>query len=218
MLHPFTTFLHFTRQYLTVCRCLSQNKKLVLLALLLGVSVNPARAIAHAAEGMATTPELTMSVSANRFIAQAMPLPVVINTDRRVQVFFPVFPAANDDFTQVAPVWRTTRGAGVARFAVEQLIAGPTATEQRQGLRPVVAFQGSSTCRRDFTLSISNGVARLQFCRQVISGGVGDDARLRSAIAATLQQFSTVNDVVILNPDGSCFGDMSGENRCYEQL
>ncbi|WP_277878043.1 hypothetical protein [Leptolyngbya sp. FACHB-261] len=35
-----------------------------------------------------------------------------------------------------------------------------------------------------------------------------------SAIEATLRQFPTVNRVVILNPNGDCLGDESGENRC----
>lgn len=135
---------------------------------------------------------------------------------RSVQVFFSRFPAAGDDFTQVASVTRSTSRVSVARFAIEQLLVGPTSTERRQGLRSPVQLQGNSTCGSDFTLSINNGVARLQFCRQVVSAGVGDDARAKSAIEATLKQFATVSRVVILDSNGNCFGDQSGENLCLD--
>lgn len=139
-------------------------------------------------------------------------------TLREVQVFFPHYPEANDDFTQVVPVWRTTSSLGVARFAIEQLIAGPTSAEEQEGFASVLHFQGESNCPGDFTIAITNQVAKLQFCRQVVSNGVGDDARAQQAIEATLQQFSTIDTVVILNPDGSCFADQSGLNRCLASL
>ncbi len=137
---------------------------------------------------------------------------------RDIQVFFPHYPEATDDFTQVAPVWRTTSSMGVARFAIEQLIAGPTPDEQHQGFASVIHLEGTSTCEGDFTIAITNQVAKLQFCRYVISNGIGDDARAQQAIKATLQQFSTIDTVVILNPDGSCFADQSGLNRCLAAL
>ena len=137
---------------------------------------------------------------------------------RQVQVFFPRFPQAGSDFTQVTPVLRSTTNSSVARFAIEQLLAGPTRAEQRQGLRPALSLRGSSNCGSDFTLRITAGVAQIRFCRQVVSAGVGDDARAKSAIDATLKQFSTVSQVIILNSDGSCFGDQSGENRCLSGL
>ena len=133
---------------------------------------------------------------------------------RRVQVFFPRFPQAGNDFTQVAPVWRSTSTNSVARFAIEQLLAGPTTAERQQGLRPAIQLRGASNCGSNFTLRLVNGTAQLQFCQQVLSAGVGDDARAKSAIEATLKQFSSINRVIILNVDGSCFGDQSGENRC----
>jgi len=44
----------------------------------------------------------------------------------------------------------------------------------------------------------------------------GDDARIQAAINQTLKQFSTINKVVILNEQGDCFKDMSGQNLCFE--
>ncbi|HBB36284.1 MAG TPA: hypothetical protein DDZ80_23840 [Cyanobacteria bacterium UBA8803] len=139
-------------------------------------------------------------------------------TSRKVKVFFPKSPNSDRDFTYVEPVWRTTTSPGIARFAIEQLIAGPTNEESRKGLINAIDLQGSSNCGQDFTLAISQGVARLQLCKTVVSGGVGDDARAISAIEATLKQFPTIQSIVILDKDGNCFGDGSGENLCLVSI
>ncbi len=131
-----------------------------------------------------------------------------------VKVFFPKQPRSNNDFSYVEAVNRTTQSQSVARFAVEQLIAGPTSAERQKGFVGAVQLRDSSNCGGDFNVSISRGAARLQFCRTVVSAGVGDDARAKSAVTATLKQFRGVQSVVILDKNGNCFGDMSGENRC----
>ncbi len=138
------------------------------------------------------------------------------NTARlsKVKVFFPKTPQSNNNFSYVESVIRTTQSQSLARFAVEQLIAGPTKAERQKGLVSAIQLRDSSNCTSDFKLSISQGVARLQFCRTVVSRGVGDDARTKSALTATLKQFSNVNSIIILDKNGNCFGDMSGENRC----
>lgn len=150
---------------------------------------------------------------------QATPVQVMTAqaTTKSVKVFFPKDPSPRENFTYVEPVWRRTTSAGVAQFALEQLIAGPTRQEQAIGLRGPIRLQGRSTCGKDFTLAINTGVARLKFCRPVVSAGVGDDARLNSAVSATLKQFSTVRSVIILDHRGNCLGDMSGENLCLRR-
>ncbi|MEP0871717.1 GerMN domain-containing protein [Trichocoleus desertorum AS-A10] len=130
-----------------------------------------------------------------------------------VKVFFPTS-RSQQDFSYVAPVVRRTQTQGVAQFAIEQLIAGPTSQERQQGFRAPINFQGSSNCGRDFKLAVSTGVAKLQFCKQVVSGGIGDDARIKSSISATLKQFSSISSVVLLDRNGNCLNDQSGENRC----
>lgn len=135
-------------------------------------------------------------------------------TLNKVKVFFPKNPQSNNNLNYVEPVIRTTRNQNLARFAVEQLIAGPTRAERQKGWLPAIQLRGSSNCSSDFKLSISQGVARLQFCRINPSGGIGDDARAASSLTATLQQFTNVKSVIILDKDGNCLGDMSGENRC----
>jgi hypothetical protein len=134
-------------------------------------------------------------------------------TSKQVKVFFPTI-RSQKEFSFVAPVIRQTQTQGVAQFAIEQLIAGPTTQERQQGYMAPVNLRGNSNCGRDFKLAVSTGVAKLQFCKQVVSNGVGDDARIKSAIAATLKQFPSVSSVVVLDRNGNCLNDQSGNNRC----
>ncbi|MDY6784859.1 MAG: hypothetical protein SW833_20340 [Cyanobacteriota bacterium] len=145
------------------------------------------------------------------------PSPSPAQGKNRVKVFFPKKPQSNSDFSYVEPVWRATDSAGVARFAIAQLIDGPDSEEKQLGLTPVLQLAGESNCDRDFQITIRDRIAQLKFCRTVVSGGVGDDARATSAIEATLAQFPTVASIVILNKNGDCFGDGSGENECLKQ-
>ena len=135
-------------------------------------------------------------------------------TLNKVKVFFPKNPQSNNNLSYVEPVVRTTRTQNLPRFAVEQLIAGPTRAERQKGWVPAIQLKGSSNCGSDFKLSMSKGVTRLQFCRIIPSGGIGYDARATSSLTATLKQFTNVKSVIILDKDGNCFGDMSGDNRC----
>ena len=177
--------------------------KTLLLGLTFFLSSHPAPVEAGQAINSAFDPSLVAQTTSSSTARQ-----------RLVQVFFPRFPQAGNDFTQVAPVRRSTSSSSVARFAIEQLIAGPTTAEQQRGLRPAIRLSGASNCGSNFTLNLTNQTAQLKFCRQVVSGGIGDDARAKSAIEATLKQFASIQRVIILNADGSCFGDQSGENRC----
>ncbi len=90
----------------------------------------------------------------------------------------------------------------------------PTIQERQRGLTPPVTLRGASNCGKNFTLSITSNVVRLPLCRQVVSDGTGDDARMISALTATVKQFPSVLSVVLLAQRGNCLGDMSGENRC----
>ncbi len=139
-------------------------------------------------------------------------------TSKKVKVFFPKTPNSNTDFTYVESVWRTTTNEGIARFAIEELLEGPTDNESSKGFINAVQLSGSSNCGEDFTLSISQGVAKLKFCKTVVSRGVGDDARAISAVQATLKQFSTVQSVIVLDRDGNCLGDQSGQNLCLTSI
>ena len=137
-------------------------------------------------------------------------------TSKQVKVFFPTSRSQND-FSYVAPVVRRTQTQSVAQFAIQQLVAGPTTQERQQGFTAPVNLRGSSTCGGDFKLAVSAGVAKLQFCKQVVSNGVGDDARMKSSITTTLRQFPSINSVVLLDRNGNCLHDQSGSNLCLRR-
>jgi hypothetical protein len=137
-----------------------------------------------------------------------------------VQVFFSRRSASDDDFTAVFPVARTAPDLGVARFALQSLIAGPTADERRDGYFSDLGamLQGSSACGGpDVTVAIQSGMATVQFCRLVSSAGVGQDARTQAQIEATLRQFPTVRRVRLLTSDGHCLFDQSGLDLCLRE-
>jgi hypothetical protein len=143
-----------------------------------------------------------------------------------VKVFFSRHPQSDNDPTLVFAVTRSSPTAGVATFAIGQLIAGPTQTEQNQGFyTPLSAsLQGTSSCGgADFTLTLDHrgarseaGTATLQFCRETLLAGDLTGARITAEITSTLEQFSTIHQVVILNQSGYCFNDLSGQNRCLQ--
>ncbi|MBD1923825.1 GerMN domain-containing protein [Microcoleus sp. FACHB-831] len=138
----------------------------------------------------------------------------VKQTQNRVKVFLPKNPKNNQNPSYVEPVLRTTQRGDVLKYSIEQVIAGPTSNEIKQGFLKPIQLRGSSNCGSDFTVSLSGSVARLKFCKTVISGGIGSDARAKGSLESTLKQFSTVKSVVILTNTGDCLGDQSGENFC----
>ncbi|MEV0591238.1 GerMN domain-containing protein [Nonomuraea cavernae] len=122
------------------------------------------------------------------------------------------FSKGHDIPGKVVAVTRTAPDQGVARFAVEQLIAGPTKAERRRGLHSELTgrLRGTSTCGgADFTIKIKNNRATLRFCRTVLGNGIGSDARVLHMIDTTLKQFKTVRKVVTLDKDGRCLFDQT---------
>jgi hypothetical protein len=126
---------------------------------------------------------------------------------------------STEQFAAIEAVNRTTTRQDVGTFAMEQLIAGPTQAERARGLSSHLeaALEGESNCERDdFTLRVDEGYAMLRFCRQVMTAGAGDDARISATATNTLRQFPTVDEVVILTREGNCFGDMSAQDLCLQ--
>jgi hypothetical protein len=134
-----------------------------------------------------------------------------------VQVYFSKRPEADENWTAVFPVQRYAPDLRVATFALNSLVAGPSPDEQAMGYFSELGgmLAGPSRCYgQDFRISIANGLATVQFCREVTSAGVGQDARTRVQIEATLPQFPTVQRVRLLTVDGHCLFDQSGQNLC----
>jgi len=149
-----------------------------------------------------------------------------------IKVYFSKFPDSTNDFTAVFPVDRSSPTTAVATFSIQLLIAGPTLGERNAGYFSELnsILTGASSCSApnptggpDFTLTLNmkgstaqQGTATLRFCRATNSPGVGADARITAEIDKTLEQFSTIKNVVILTQAGDCFGDESGLNNCLK--
>ncbi len=83
---------------------------------------------------------------------------------------------------------------GVARVALEQLIAGPTMLEKTAGF-----LTGINPSTKVQSLTIENGVAKVDFNNELQKGVAGSCkvTAIRAQITQTLKQFPTVKSVVI---------------------
>lgn len=157
---------------------------------------------------------------------QTQPTATATATTYPVLVYFSKQPDSYNDPTAVFPVQRRSPNAGVATYAIQQLIAGPTASEKASGYftELTAALSGASNCGgADFTITLNTrgakpetGTATLQFCRTLSLPGEQTDGRIKTEITKTLTQFSTIHNVVILTRDGHCFADLSGADRCLQ--
>lgn len=144
------------------------------------------------------------------------------NTDNpqqyAVKVYFSKHPESDDDPSKVFPVDRTSPDSGVGKYAITQLLSGPTATEQHAGYFAMAKLRNdTNTCSSDFALTISSaGVATLQFCKTFDHIGSVSDGQAESELKATLMQFSTIKKVIILNKTGDCEFNLSGLNLCLQ--
>jgi hypothetical protein len=147
-------------------------------------------------------------------------------------VYFSKFPDSLNNFNTVYPVNRFSPTIAVGTFSIQLLIAGPTLSERSAGYFSEFnsILTGPSHCSApyptggpDFTLTLNTkgatpqqGTATLRLCRATLSPGVGADARILVEINATLKQFSNIKSVVVLNVNGHCFADESGQDRCLK--
>jgi spore germination protein GerM len=111
------------------------------------------------------------------------------------------------EYIDLSPVKRSVSLVSPARAAIEALLGGPTAEEQRRG------FDGlaSASDFRIGSLTIKNGTARINFvARKTWAGFPGDTApiRFKKAVELTLKQFPSVRNVIVmLNGDSNFDGD-----------
>lgn len=141
-----------------------------------------------------------------------------------VKVYFSRHPDSDNNPNAVFAVQRVSPTLGVATYAIQQLIAGPTATERTAGYYTELtgALSGSSNCGgADFTIALDHrgpkpetGTATLQFCRTTALPGDLSGGRITAQITKTLTQFPNNQRVVILTSGGACFDDLSGRNAC----
>jgi hypothetical protein len=157
---------------------------------------------------------------------RALVVPVAAHSDARapaargeipIRVFFSRRPDSESASSVVFPVGRLAADRAVATAALTSLIAGPTPAERAGGYFSELggALTGASSCSgHDFRIAITNQTATVRFCRALASAGVGQDARMRSQIEATLRQFSTIRAVRLIGSTGHCLFDQSGQDRC----
>ena len=136
-----------------------------------------------------------------------------------VKVYFSKHPETDSNVAAVFPVDRTSPTTGVATYAIQQLIQGPTASETASGYFTELAasLTGTSNCGgADFTYTIDSAThtGTLQFCRQTQLAGDLVGPRIKAQINATLRQFPNVTKVIILNSTGHCFDDLQGADSC----
>lgn len=136
-----------------------------------------------------------------------------------VFVYFSKHPQSDNDPSATFPVKRTSTDLGLARVAIIQLLAGPTAAEKTEGYFSQARLRvAASNCGgEDFTIHIINGTATLKFCKPFDHVGEISDGQADSEIKATLKLFSSVSKVIILNYQGNCEFDLSGQNLCLQQ-
>jgi hypothetical protein len=195
-------------------RQLSIRGALIFLCGLWLAGCNSATAIATPT---ATAPVATATIAPTATALPASPTAVSIP----VKVYFSKHPDSDNDPTKVFPVNRVAPSLKVGTYALEQLVAGPQAGEtglysQVKALLPAGApASGDATCHSGvaFALTVTSGVARMQFCTATSSGGIGDDSRVINEITATLKQFNTVTTVKICTASGGIFGDESGQPK-----
>ncbi|HEX6800796.1 MAG TPA: hypothetical protein VF116_23995 [Ktedonobacterales bacterium] len=158
------------------------------------------------------------------------PTPTPGLTGYPIAVFFSKTPDSENTYNAVFPVKRVSPTKQVETYSIQLLIAGPTPEERSAGYYSELnaLFSGASRCPSvgpaggpDFTLTLNmkdttpeQGTATLKFCRATLSPGIGADARVLAELRATLLQFATIKKVVVLNLQGHCFGDLSGQDRC----
>jgi sporulation and spore germination protein len=132
------------------------------------------------------------------------------------RIFLSRMPESEQDFTIVFPVVRKPM---TPKEALQTLINGPTEDEQAAGYYSELQglLQGESTCDADFELTMESSTAVVRFCRGWASAGIGQDARVTSQITATLTQFPFIQKVRLLDQQGHCLMDMSGDDRCLRE-
>jgi hypothetical protein len=186
-----------------------------------GVFATMAAQRGHSASGgpTATSNAATAPVATNGIVVTPTAAMAIDGT-----IFFSRHPDSDNNPQDVFPVLRLSPNLQVATFAMNQLISGPTATERGQGYYTPLqgGFTSPSNCGgADFAITLNHrgpkiepGTATLQFCRQLPLAGDLTGARITAEITSTLEQFSSIRQVVILNESASCFDDFSGRNLC----
>lgn len=151
--------------------------------------------------------------------------PVTDNTPT-VMVYF-ARPSGPTDYSTLSGVSRTTDKTGSAQVPVilNDILAGPSAAEQADGLSGIFTLTGTSTCSGSFyQYSYAGTALTVKFCKDISfiannTGGGGSysgmgmqaEGRVLNALEQSLKVNGTTS-VIIRQSDNSCYGLDSGFN------
>lgn len=154
------------------------------------------------------------------------PAPTVTPNPLQMKVYFSKHNDSDNDPSKVFPLSRIAPDSQVATYGIKQLIQGPSSLETSLGYYSELQGKllGTSNCSgADFQILLNTkgskseqGTATLKFCKTTSLSGDLSGARIKAEIENTLTQFNTIKKVVILNKDGGCFDDLSGQNLCLK--
>lgn len=137
------------------------------------------------------------------------------------QIFFPKDADDAAEWPFVAPVERPVRtadGTPTSQDAIEWLLEGPTEAEIAEGFQSLgpIMEPPDRNCPRPAEVKPPdvNGVQIVQLCVGIARAGVGDDARIQTAINTTLQLFGEAVHVAVLDSSGRCLGYGPDDNIC----
>ena len=124
-------------------------------------------------------------------------------TRKEVKVYFYHDPG---EYIDISPVKRMVSAKAPARAAIDALLQGPTAQEQKQGFESLA----SSSEFRVGSLIIKDGTAKIDFVsRRSWHGWAGDLApiRFKKAVELILKQFPSVENVIVSLDGNEKFAD-----------
>lgn len=135
-------------------------------------------------------------------------------------VHFSKDPESLENFDYTLPVHRDPDPTvSTIEGALIELLKGPTDDEKQSDLFSPIKLSGSSNCDGgNFRYTTSADKLTFTFCKQLTLAGIGDDARIMAVIEDTIAANSGTAppEVVILDRNGNCLGDQSGQNQCLE--
>jgi len=139
-----------------------------------------------------------LDVSMSSAIAQGKSQSKKAPVRTEVKVYFYHDPG---EYIDLSPVTRIVNAVTPARAAVEGLLKGPTAQEEKRGFGSLV----SASDFRIGSLAITDGIAVIDFVPTPNWHGWPGDlgpVRFKKAVELTLKQFATVKEVIVsLNGD-----------------
>ena len=142
------------------------------------------------------------------------------NKEGVLLVHFSKDPESLENFDYTVQVERDRdQSVSAIDAALIELLKGPTASEVAAGMFTPIKLSGESNCDGgNFRYTTSSNKLTFTFCKQLTLAGIGDDARISAVISETIAANSGTipPEVIIIDRNGNCLGDQSGQNTCLD--